>query len=84
LYLHKTIQIGATAHQARTARFGTDPASSALDPLCKARDLATCMWCIEASSPALMPSIHHWLPWPMRFDWQTIWSTDSGEAGMPV
>jgi hypothetical protein len=26
----------------------------------------------------------HWLPWPMRFDWQTIWSTDSGEAGMPV
>jgi hypothetical protein len=47
-----------------TARFGTDPALSALDPLCKARDLTTCMWCIEASSPALMPSIHHWLPWP--------------------
>jgi len=39
LYLHKTMPIGATAHQAGTVRFGTDPASSALDPLCKAHDL---------------------------------------------
>ena len=39
LYLHKTMPIGATAHQAGTVRFGTDPASSALDPQCKAHDL---------------------------------------------
>ncbi|MFJ1702574.1 GMC oxidoreductase [Kitasatospora sp. NPDC088346] len=39
LYLHKGMPIGATAHQAGTVRFGTDPASSALDPLCKAHDL---------------------------------------------
>jgi choline dehydrogenase-like flavoprotein len=31
--------IGATAHQAGTIRFGTDPASSALDPTCKAHEL---------------------------------------------
>jgi hypothetical protein len=45
-----------------------------------ARDLATCMWWIGASSPALMPPIHHWLLWPIRFEWQTVWSTNSGEA----
>jgi len=39
LYLHKTMPIGATAHQAGTVRFGTDPRSSALDPDCKAHDL---------------------------------------------
>jgi choline dehydrogenase-like flavoprotein len=39
LYLHKTMPIGATAHQAGTVRFGTDPASSALDTDCKAHDL---------------------------------------------
>ncbi|HSE09528.1 MAG TPA: GMC family oxidoreductase [Nocardioidaceae bacterium] len=39
LYLHKTMPIGATAHQAGTVRFGTDPASSALDTNCKAHDL---------------------------------------------
>jgi len=39
LYLHKSMPIGATAHQAGTVRFGTDPASSALDPDCKAHDL---------------------------------------------
>jgi hypothetical protein len=32
IYLHKTMPIGATAHQAGTVRFGTDPATSALDP----------------------------------------------------
>ena len=31
LYLHKSMPIGATAHQAGTVRFGTDPAASALD-----------------------------------------------------
>ncbi len=39
LYLHKAMPIGATAHQAGTVRFGTDPASSALDTTCKAHDL---------------------------------------------
>ncbi len=39
LYLHKTMPIGATAHQAGTVRFGTDPTSSALDVNCKAHDL---------------------------------------------
>ena len=31
IYLHKGMPIGATAHQAGTVRFGTDPATSALD-----------------------------------------------------
>ena len=39
LYLHKAMPIGATAHQAGTVRFGTDPATSALDPQCKAHEL---------------------------------------------
>ena len=39
IYLHKGMPIGATAHQAGTVRFGTDPASSALDVNCKAHDL---------------------------------------------
>jgi choline dehydrogenase-like flavoprotein len=39
LYLHKTMPIGATAHQAGTVRFGTDPSASALDVNCKAHDL---------------------------------------------
>ncbi|WP_354637885.1 GMC family oxidoreductase [Kitasatospora camelliae] len=39
IYLHKGMPIGATAHQAGTVRFGTDPATSALDVHCKAHDL---------------------------------------------
>ena len=39
LYLGKNIPIGGTAHQAGTARFGTDPASSVLDIQCKAHQL---------------------------------------------
>ncbi len=39
IYLHKGMPIGATAHQAGTVRFGTDPATSALDVNCKAHDL---------------------------------------------
>jgi choline dehydrogenase-like flavoprotein len=31
----KNIPIGGTAHQAGTARFGTDPAITVLDPDCK-------------------------------------------------
>ena len=39
IYMHKTMPIGATAHQAGTVRFGTDPATSALDVMCKAHEL---------------------------------------------
>ncbi|HEY5020745.1 MAG TPA: GMC family oxidoreductase [Steroidobacteraceae bacterium] len=39
LYLGKDIPIGGTAHQAGTARFGRDPATSVLDLDCKAHEL---------------------------------------------
>ena len=39
LYLGKNIPIGGTAHQAGTARFGTDPHTSVLDTQCKAHQL---------------------------------------------
>jgi choline dehydrogenase-like flavoprotein len=39
IYMHKGMPIGATAHQAGTVRFGTDPRSSALDANCKAHEL---------------------------------------------
>ena len=39
LYLGKQIPIGGTAHQAGTARFGTDPSTSVLDTDCKAHEL---------------------------------------------
>ena len=39
LYLHKAFDAAATAHQAGTARFGTDPAASVLDVNCRAHDL---------------------------------------------
>ncbi|UCI22668.1 GMC family oxidoreductase (plasmid) [Mesorhizobium sp. B2-1-8] len=39
LYLSQDIPIAGTAHQAGTARFGTDPAVSVLDVDCKAHEL---------------------------------------------
>jgi choline dehydrogenase-like flavoprotein len=39
VYLYQGMDIAATAHQAGTARFGTDPASSVLDTNCKAHEL---------------------------------------------
>ena len=39
LFFGKNIPIGGTAHQAGTARFGTDPRSSVLDLNCKAHEL---------------------------------------------
>jgi choline dehydrogenase-like flavoprotein len=39
LYFGKGIPIGGTAHQAGTARFGSDPASSVLDLDCKAHEV---------------------------------------------
>ena len=53
LYLHKNMDVSATAHQAGTIRFGTDPASSALDLDCKAHDLDN-LYVVDGS---FMPSI---------------------------
>ncbi len=39
VYLHEGMNIAATAHQAGTVRFGTDPATSVLDVNCKAHEL---------------------------------------------
>ena len=53
LYLGKGIPISGTAHQAGTARFGTDPASSVLDLDCKAHELDN-LYVVDAS---FFPSI---------------------------
>ena len=53
VYLHKSMPIGATAHQAGTVRFGTDPATSVLDTDCKAHDLDN-LYVVDA---AFFPSI---------------------------
>ena len=53
LYLHKAFDAAATAHQAGTARFGTDPASSVLDVKSKAHDLDN-LYVVDGS---FMPSI---------------------------
>ena len=39
LYFGKNVPIGGTAHQAGTARFGTDPATSVLDLHCRAHEV---------------------------------------------
>ena len=38
-YMHMNIELAGVAHQAGTCRFGTDPATSVLDPNCKAHEL---------------------------------------------
>jgi choline dehydrogenase-like flavoprotein len=38
-YMHMSIPIAGVAHQAGTVRFGADPASSALDPSCRAHEV---------------------------------------------
>jgi choline dehydrogenase-like flavoprotein len=53
LYLHKAFDHAATAHQAGTARFGTDRAASVLDVHCKAHDLDN-LYVVDGS---FMPSI---------------------------
>ncbi|MGH8161211.1 MAG: GMC oxidoreductase [Gammaproteobacteria bacterium] len=53
LYLGKDIPIGGTAHQAGTARFGTDPKTSVLDLDCKAHELDN-LYVVDAS---FFPSI---------------------------
>jgi len=53
LYLHKAFGADATAHQAGTARFGTDPATSVLDVQCKAHDLDN----LYVADGSFMPSV---------------------------
>jgi choline dehydrogenase-like flavoprotein len=53
LYLHKAFDAAATAHQAGTARFGLDPATSVLDVYCRAHDLDN-LYVVDSS---FMPSI---------------------------
>ncbi|MDQ2836909.1 MAG: GMC family oxidoreductase [Actinomycetota bacterium] len=53
LYLHKAMDVSATAHQAGTVRFGTNPRTAALDINCKAHDLDN-LYVIDGS---FMPSI---------------------------
>ncbi|MQA73642.1 MAG: FAD-binding protein [Solirubrobacterales bacterium] len=53
LYLGKQMDITATAHQAGTVRFGSDPAASALDLDCKAHDLDN-LYVVDGS---FLPSI---------------------------
>ncbi len=53
LYLGKDIPIGGTAHQAGTARFGNDPATSVLDVNCKTHDVEN-LYVVDAS---FFPSI---------------------------
>lgn len=53
LYLHKAMDVSATAHQAGTIRFGADPATSALDVHCQAHDLDN-LYVVDGS---FMPSI---------------------------
>ncbi len=53
LYLHKAMDVSATAHQAGTARFGVDPRTSALDVNCKAHDIDN-LYVVDGS---FMPSI---------------------------
>ncbi|MEH6952055.1 GMC family oxidoreductase [Nitrobacter sp. NHB1] len=53
LYLGKNIPIGGTAHQAGTARFGTNPANSVLDIDCKAHEVEN----LYVADASFFPSI---------------------------
>ncbi len=53
LYLHKDMDVSATAHQAGTARFGTDADHSVLDVTCRAHDLDN----LYLTDGSFMPSI---------------------------
>ena len=53
LYFGQDVPIGGTAHQAGTARFGVDPATSVLDINCKAHELDN-LYVVDAS---FFPSI---------------------------
>jgi choline dehydrogenase-like flavoprotein len=53
LYLGQNVPIGGTAHQAGTARFGADPATSVLDLDCKAHELEN----LYVTDASFFPSI---------------------------
>jgi choline dehydrogenase-like flavoprotein len=48
LYVGQRIPLAGVAHQNGTVRFGTDPATSALDPTCKAHELDN-LYVVDAS-----------------------------------
>lgn len=53
LYLSKAMDVSATAHQAGTVRFGTDPTTSALDLNCRSHEIDN-LYVVDGS---FMPSI---------------------------
>lgn len=53
VFAKKDMPLAAVAHQAGTCKMGTDPASSVLDPFCKAHDLDN-LYVVDAS---FMPSV---------------------------
>ncbi len=52
-YLKTDIPVAGCAHQAGTCRFGTDPATSVLDPTCKAHELDN----LYVADTSIFPSI---------------------------
>jgi len=60
LYVGKRIPLAGVAHQNGTIRFGRDPATSALDPDCRAHDVDN-LYVVDASffpsSGAVNPSL---------------------------
>lgn len=60
VYLKKKIPLQGVAHQVGTCRFGTDPASSVLDPWCRAHEVAN-LYVVDGSffpsSGAVNPSL---------------------------
>jgi choline dehydrogenase-like flavoprotein len=60
ILLSREMGIATNSHQVGTLRFGTDPASSVLDPFCKAHDLSN-LYVVDASffpsSAAMNPAL---------------------------
>ena len=60
VYLSKQVPLAGVAHQTGTCRFGADPRSSVLDPMCKAHDLDN-LYVVDASffvsSSSVNPSL---------------------------
>jgi choline dehydrogenase-like flavoprotein len=53
LFLRKMMPLTAVAHQAGTLRFGTDPATSVLDPFCQTWDVRN----LYVTDSSFMPSV---------------------------
>ena len=58
-YMKMNIPIAGCAHQAGTCRFGSDPATSVLDPTARPTSSTTSTSSTPASSPASAPSTRH-------------------------